>query len=116
MLNVKAHYRTITKRHQNDSLLGRVAKRNNIAVQLRFVKLHLNKPQDICNIVLCKKTKTEMFSQNAKRNLWHDLDDDLGLFCNHMTWVSCCPRINHEHKFEAICLTAKDWLRMDHAT
>jgi len=49
-------------------LFGRPAKRNlllpekNMAVQLRFPKLHLNKLQD--------ETKVEMFAHNVQHHIW----------------------------------------------
>ena len=39
--------------------------------QLRFVKLHLNKPQDFWNNVLwTDQTKVEMFGHNAQQHVW----------------------------------------------
>lgn len=43
----------------------------NKAAQLGFAKLHHNKPQDLCNSVLCADvTKVEMFAHNAQRHTW----------------------------------------------
>ena len=51
-------------------LFGSVAvlSEKNMAAQLRFVKLHLNKPQDFWNNVLW--TKVEIFGHNAQQHVW----------------------------------------------
>jgi len=41
-----------------------------MAAQLKFVKLHLNKPQDFWNNVLwTDQTKVEMFGHNAQQHI-----------------------------------------------
>ena len=64
-------------------LFRRVAKRKpilskNMAAQLRFVKLHLNKSQDISN-----KTKVEMFAA-------HLGEVDAAVKVQTSTWLKCC--------------------------
>ena len=45
--------------------------KNNMAAQLRFVKLHLNKAQDFWNNVLwTEQSKVEMFGHNAQQHVW----------------------------------------------
>jgi len=49
-----------------ESLRGKPLLSNiNMAAQLRFVKLHLNKPQDWSNVLWTDETKVEMCGHNA---------------------------------------------------
>ena len=58
MLNIKVHDSTIRERLNKYTLFGRVGRKKsllykkNMAAQLRFAKLHLDKPQDFLNNVL----------------------------------------------------------------
>ena len=84
----------------------------------------------------------EMFGHNAQQHVWRKPKnsisaqtphtncqarwwraDDLGLFCSHRTWTSCSHSVHHELlcipkysrvKCEAICPTAKAWLKLGH--
>ena len=43
----------------------------NMAAQLRFAKLHLNKAQDFwINVLWTDQTKVEMFGPNAQQHVW----------------------------------------------
>ena len=47
--------------------------KKNMAAQLLFAKLHLNKPQDFWNNVLwTDQTKVEMFGHNAQQHVWRN--------------------------------------------
>ena len=70
-----------------------------MAAQLRFVKLHLNKPQDFWNNVLWTD-ETKHFISIVKHG-------GGGL----MIWA--IPKYSRV-KCEAICLTAKAWLKLAH--
>ena len=111
-----------------------------MAAQLRFVKLHLNKPQDFWNNVLwTDQTKVEMFGHNAQQHVWRKPNttyqhkhlkptqaqwwryDDLGSFCSHRTWTPCSHRVHHgllcipkysRAECKAICPTADVWLNL----
>ena len=80
------------KRPNTNSLFGRVPRRKpfltkkNMAAQLRFETLHLNKTQDFWNNVpWTDETKAEMSGDNAQFYIWCGL----GLFCCHRTWTPC---------------------------
>jgi len=46
-----------------------------MAAQLRFVKLHQDKPQDFCsNVLWTDETKVEMFGQNAHKHVLRKLN------------------------------------------
>ena len=111
-----------------------------MAAQLRFAKLHLNKPQDFWNNVLwTDQTKVEMFGHNAQQHVWRKLNTIYqhkhliptvtggGL----MIWT-CSAATGPGHlaviestmnsfvfqaileKCEAICPKAKTWLKLAH--
>ena len=45
--------------------------KKNMAAQLRFAKLHLNKPQNFWdNVLSIHQTKVEMFGHNAQQHIW----------------------------------------------
>ena len=90
-------------------------KKKNMAAHFKFVKLHLNKPQDFCSpmfiwqmrpklrcLVMIHSTKLAVktvFSENetvyqtphtnCEAPWWRA--DYLALFCSHRTWTSCSP-------------------------
>jgi len=104
-------------------------------------KLHLNKPQDFRHDSLwTDETKVEMFGHNAQHNIWRKPNtaylhkhliptvkyDARGL----MIWALFTATEHRQHvhhellcipnysrvKYEAICPTAKAWLKLGHAT
>lgn len=95
-------------------VFGKVARRmalKNMTAQLRFPKVHLNKPHDLCNNVLwTDKTKVDFFGYNAQHwvqpncqlRLWKTEDLGHEFFC-----IPKYFRVRHE----VVYLTAKSWLK-----
>lgn len=95
-------------------VFGKVARRmalKNMTAQLRFPKVHLNKPHDLCNNVLwTDKTKVDFFGYNAQHwvqpncqlHLWRTEDLGHEFFC-----IPKYFRVRHE----VVYLTAKSWLK-----
>lgn len=78
-------FRTITtrKRLNKCGLFRSVAQRKsllserNMAAQLRFKKLHLNKHQDFWNCVRTDESKVEMFRENQTRHISTNISNPL---------------------------------------
>lgn len=77
MLNVKVYDSSVRKRLNKYGLFRRVTRskpqlsKKNMAVELWFAKLQLNKPQVSWNNVLWSdETKIEMFGDNAQSHIW----------------------------------------------
>ena len=81
-LNVKASDSMI-RQEKRLNKYGRVRSKKNMAAQLRFAKLHLNKPQDFWNNVLwTDQTKVEMRDHNVQHHVW-------------WSWSLCCHLSPH---------------------
>lgn len=66
MLNLKAHDSTIRKNKEHVAKRMPLSSKMNMAAQLIFAKLHLNKPQNVWNDVLqTDEAKEEMFGQRT---------------------------------------------------
>ena len=105
--------------------------KKNMAAQLRFAKLHLNKPQDFWNNVLwTDDTEVEMFGHNPQQHVWRK-PNTVHQHKHPMPTVKCGGGgVNNWACFaatgpghlalsetcQAICLTVKAWLKLGHAT